>query len=61
MHFVVLNLLAQMDHERIQGSGTPDLSAESSYVWPWVIAGLLLVGILLVTFKTSRRNNLEND
>jgi len=56
-----MHLLAQMADNKIQGSGTPELTVEHSYVMAWVIAAVLIAGILLITFKTSRRNHLETE
>ncbi len=61
MHPIV-SFLAQMDYNKfVSGQGTPDLSVESSYVTAWIVAAVLAAGILLITFKTSRRNQLETD
>ncbi|HVT79332.1 MAG TPA: hypothetical protein VHM90_01635 [Phycisphaerae bacterium] len=54
-------VLAQMALDKIQGSGTPEFSGDFSYVTPWLIAAVIIAGILLVTFKTSRRNHLEKE
>jgi hypothetical protein len=57
----MLQVLAQMDHSLIQGTGTPELSVEHSFAMPWIIAAVLIAGILLVTFKTSKRNFLDKE
>jgi hypothetical protein len=57
-----LHFIAQMDYNKyVAGQGTPDLSADSSYAMAWVIAAVLTAGILLITFKTSKRNHLERE
>jgi hypothetical protein len=57
------HLLAQMDSDKLMkvGDGAPTLTDSASYGMAWVIALLLTVLILLVTFKTSKRNHLERD
>ena len=56
----ILSLLAQMDSKLLPtlNDGSPPFSADASYAMAWIILGLLTTGILLVTFKTSRRNRL---
>ena len=56
-----LYLLSQMDPNYLQGDGTPQLSVEYSYGMTWVIVAVVTAGILLVTFKTSKRNRLERE
>ena len=51
-----------MDYDKyIKGTGTVEYSAESSYAVTWIIGIVLSVGILLVTFKTSKRNYLGKE
>lgn len=57
----MLHVLAQMNHEFTQGTGTPELSVEHSFAMPWIIAAVLVAGILLITFKTSKRNFLDKE
>jgi hypothetical protein len=56
----LLHLLAQIDEAKIQ-PGEPPLAAEYSYGLTWVIACVLIALILLITFKTSKRNALERE
>jgi hypothetical protein len=60
MHSILL-VLAQMDQKYLLNDGTPQLTVEYSYGFTWVIAALVTAGILLVTFKTSKRNRLERE
>ena len=57
----VFDLLAQIDPDKLTklNDGSPTLNEAASYGMTWVIALLLTAGILLVTFKTSKRNHLE--
>jgi len=57
----VFNLLAQMDPDKLTklNDGSPTLNDAASYGMTWVIELLLTAGILLVTFKTSKRNHME--
>ena len=58
----LFQLLAQMDYDKyIKGTGTVEYSAESNYAMTWIVAAILTAGILLITFKTSRRNHLERE
>ena len=58
---LIFNLLAQMDPDKLTklSNGSPTLSESASYGMTWVIALLLTAGILMVTFKTSKRNHME--
>ena len=56
-----LHLLAQINEDKIKGMGEPPLEGEYSYLFTWIIAGLLLALILLVTFKPSKRNVMERE
>jgi len=59
----IVNLLAQMSTDKLikLNDGSPTLNTTPSYGMTWVIGMLLTVGILLVTFKTSKRNHLDRD
>ena len=55
-----LLFLAQMKDPPLEGK--PALSADvGTSPLTWVLAVILTAGILLVTFKTSKRNHMEND
>jgi hypothetical protein len=57
---LLLHLLAQM--KDVQLEGRPPLTADvGTSPLTWIIATILTAGILLVTFKTSKRNHMEND
>ncbi len=58
IHF--LTQLAQVDPSKLD-TDLPPLTAIVSSTMTWVIVGVFLVGILLITFKTSKRNHLEKD
>jgi hypothetical protein len=54
----LLYLLAQMKDPPLEGK--PPLSADvGTSGLTWVMAAVLTAGILLITFKTSKRNHLE--
>jgi hypothetical protein len=53
-------ILSQLDASKIQ-PGEPPLNAEYSFGLTWVIACILVALILLITFKTSKRNVLERE
>ena len=56
----LLYFLAQMKDPPLEGK--PSLSADvGTSGLTWVIAAVLVAGILLITFKTSKRNHLERD
>jgi hypothetical protein len=56
----ILLLLAQMKDPPLEGK--PPLSAEvGTSGLTWVLVAILTAGILLITFKTSKRNHLERD
>jgi hypothetical protein len=57
------HLLAQMDNAKLVSlnDGSPTLNDPPSYGMAWVIAFALTVLIIAITFKTSKRNNLERD
>ena len=59
----ILNVLAQMDSAKLVklNDGTPALQETGSYGMAWVIAIVLTVLVILVTFKTSKRSHLERD
>ena len=48
--------IAQIDPAKVQGDGTPPLTAEHSYGSTWIAIALLTALILFITFKTSKRN-----
>lgn len=54
-----LTLLAQIDPNKLSSEARLDVA--SSSVVPWLITGVITVGILLVTFKTSKRNATDRD
>jgi hypothetical protein len=54
----LIYFLAQMENPT---DGTPLLTSETSHAMTWMIVGVLSIGILLVAFKTSKRNHLERD
>ena len=54
----LLRLLAQMENPT---DGTPILTGETHHAMTWLVIGLFSVGILLVAFKTSKRNHLDRD
>ena len=56
----LLLLLAQMDNPPLEGR--PALTADvGTSGLTWVIAAILTALILLVTFKTSKRNHMDRD
>jgi len=56
----LLLLLAQMDNPPLEGR--PALTADvGTSGLTWVIAGLLTASILLITFKTSKRNHMDRN
>jgi hypothetical protein len=58
----ILHVLAQMSIESNQLEGRPPIDGEvGTSPMTWIIACLLFAGILLATFKTSKRNAVEND
>ena len=59
MMATMFHLLAQMDPSKLEGSGAPRLEASASYGLTWVLAVILTAGILLITFKISKRNSLD--
>ena len=50
----LLSLLAQLDPAKVSSEARLDVAATS--MTAWLIGGVLSVAILLVAFKTSRRN-----
>ncbi len=48
--------LAQMAEKSQLPSELPRIQTEETATFTWIIAVVLLVGILLITFKTSKRN-----
>jgi hypothetical protein len=59
MMLPLLHLLAQIDSTKLPNDGSPTLPDSPSFGMTWVIALLLSAGILLVTFKTSKRNHMD--
>jgi hypothetical protein len=55
----LFHLLAQIDPEKIQGTGEPVLVTEYSYGLTWLIAFLIVALIIGIAFKTSKRNAVE--
>jgi len=58
---MLFTFLAQMDPGKIRDPGIPPLNVASSSAITWILGALLTAGILLVTFKTSKRNHLDRD
>ena len=57
-----LQFLAQMKNP--DSEGKPPITGSDNFGtsgMTWIIAAVLVVGILLITFKTSRRNHLERE
>lgn len=55
-----LGLLAQI--ETLPMDGRPTLRTDvGTSGMTWIIAAVLTAGILLITFKTSKRNHIERD
>ena len=52
-------LLAQMDTHWTNGE--PVLESEYSFGFAWLIVGVITALVLLVAFKTSKRNALERE
>jgi hypothetical protein len=61
--FSILSVLAQMDSAKLMNlnDGSPTLTEPPSYGMAWVVAMVLTALILLVTFKTSRRNHTDRE
>ena len=59
MMATMLYLLAQMDPSKLEGNGAPRLESQASYGLTWVLVSVLTAGILLITFKISKRNSLD--
>jgi len=55
---LLMHLLAQMDTPT---DGTPLFTGETSHAMTWIIVGVLAIGVLLVAFKTSKRNHLDRE
>ncbi len=55
----LFHLLAQIDSTKLINDGSPTLNDSASFGMAWVIALVLSAGILLVTFKTSKRNHMD--
>jgi hypothetical protein len=60
---MLLRFLAQIDPEIFNQEGRPILRNDSMGTsgMTWVIAAVLTAGILLIAFKTSKRNHLERE
>jgi hypothetical protein len=56
----ILTLLAQMNSSKFS-DGMPGLDQTDTYGMTWIVAAVITVAILLVTFKTSKRNALDRD
>jgi hypothetical protein len=58
----ILHVLAQMNIDTSHLDGRPPINAEvGTSPMTWVIACVLVAGIVLTTFKTSKRNAVEKD
>ena len=61
MHLFV-SLLAQISDDKLNANGgAPIVGGDYSYLWQWVVVAVADTGILLVTFKTSKRNHMERE
>ena len=57
---LIVGLLAQI--ETLPMDGRPALHTDvGTSGMTWIIAAVLTAGILLITFKTSKRNHIERD
>ena len=56
----VMMVAGQIDPAKLQ-SDAPPLTVEASSAMTWIIASVLIAGILAITFKTSKRNYLQKD
>jgi hypothetical protein len=61
MTFHLLSLLAQIDRIGKLDTDLPPFVVEASPVTTWLVAGVLLVGIIAITFKPSKRNLVEKE
>lgn len=50
----LMTLLAQLDPSKLNSEARLEVAA--SPTWAWVITAVITVGVLLITFKTSKRN-----
>lgn len=58
----ILYILAEMNIEPNQLEGRPPINEDvGTSPMTWIIACVLIAGIILATFKTSGRNAVEND
>jgi hypothetical protein len=55
----VMALLGQLDASKLNSEARLDVAASS--MWTWVFIALIVVGVLLITFKTSKRNVTDRD
>jgi hypothetical protein len=55
----VVSLLAQIDPSKLD-SDAPRLEVAASSVMTWLMVGVAVIGILLVTFKISKRNVVKD-
>ena len=58
MMATIFHLLAQMDPSKL-GNGAPRLESQAGDGLTWVLVAVLTAGILLITFKISKRNSLD--
>lgn len=56
MMFTTMHLLGQILKP---DPSVPVLDGDASPAWPFIIAGLMVVGIMLIGFKQARRNHLD--
>ena len=54
MHNILAGALAQI---KTLDAATPRIPDPPSTVTTWIMVGILVIAILLITFKTARRNN----
>jgi hypothetical protein len=55
----LMTILAQIDPAKLDSS-LPPLVQEASSIKTWLMVGVILVGVILVTFKVSKRNLKED-
>jgi hypothetical protein len=56
----IVQFLAQMNNPPLEGRPSLTAAVGTSGL-TWIIAAILTAGILLITFKTSKRNHLDRD
>lgn len=55
----LFTLLAQLDPSKLSSEARLEIAA--SPMWAWVLSALITVGVLLITFKMTKRNVTERD